>query len=75
MLIFNTLDFSYHASAPLEEASLLARQKIPSAAALKLYTFNFDDFALDDSETLQVRKDCFTSIDCDYLFKFWKCKN
>ncbi len=47
--------FSYHATAPLEEACKLARQKIPSAAALQLYSFTFDDFGLKDCETLQVR--------------------
>lgn len=45
---------SYHAAAPLEDAVRLARQKIPSAAALKLHSFSFDDFGLSDDETLQV---------------------
>lgn len=48
---------SYHASAPVEEATNLARQKIPSAQALRLNAFNFDDFGLDDPETLKVRDD------------------
>ena len=45
---------SYHATAPLDEAVKLARQKIPSAQALKLHSFAFDDFALNDMETVQV---------------------
>ncbi len=45
---------SYHAVAPVREAVALARKKVPSAAALKLNAFDFDDFALSDDETLQV---------------------
>lgn len=50
---------SYHATAPLEEAIQLARQKIPSTAALKLTSFSFDDFSLEDKETLQVQQNQF----------------
>ena len=46
--------FSYHATAALEEAQKLARQKIPSAAALQLHSFSFDDFGLENDEMLQV---------------------
>ena len=46
---------SYHATAPLEDALMLARRKIPSGAALKLHSFSFDDFSLSDEDTLQVR--------------------
>ena len=49
---------SYHATAALEEAQKLARQKIPSAAALQLHSFTFDDFGLENDEMLQVRKHC-----------------
>lgn len=45
---------SYHATAALEDAVKLSRRKIPSAAALKLHSFSFDDFSLNDEETLQV---------------------
>ena len=45
---------SYHATAALEDATKLSRRKIPSAAALKLHSFSFDDFSLSDEETLQV---------------------
>ena len=45
---------SYHATAALEEAQKLARQKIPSAAALQLHSFSFDDFGLENDEMLQV---------------------
>ena len=47
---------SYHATAALEDATKLSRRKIPSAAALKLHSFSFDDFSLSDEETLQVGK-------------------
>lgn len=45
---------SYHATAAYEEAQKLARQKIPSAAALQLHSFTFDDFGLENDEMLQV---------------------
>ena len=45
---------NYHATSPLEDAIKLARMKIPSAAALQLHSFSFDDSTLDDTETLQV---------------------
>ncbi len=45
---------SYHAIAPMRDAVALARRKVPSAAALQLNSFAFDDFALSDDETLQV---------------------
>ena len=48
--------FSYHATAALEEAQKLARQKIPSAAALQLHSFTFDDFGLENDEMLQVKQ-------------------
>ena len=38
----------------MEEAQKLARQKIPSAAALQLHSFSFDDFGLENDEMLQV---------------------
>lgn len=38
----------------MEEAQKLARQKIPSAAALQLHSFTFDDFGLGNDEMLQV---------------------
>eukprot|EP00095_Tigriopus_kingsejongensis_P009245 maker-scaffold495_size155559-snap-gene-0.38 protein:Tk09245 transcript:maker-scaffold495_size155559-snap-gene-0.38-mRNA-1 annotation:"dual 3 -cyclic-amp and -gmp" len=44
---------SYHAAAPLEDGIRLARQKIPSTAALGLSSFRFDDFSLEDNQTLQ----------------------
>ena len=46
--------YSYHATAPLEEALRLARQKIPSAAALQLHSLSFDYFGLSHDETLLV---------------------
>lgn len=49
---------SYHAIAPMKDAVALARKRIPSAAALKLHSFAFDDFALSDGETLKVGKKC-----------------
>ena len=62
LLIFQSKKYhlfcSYHATAALEEAQKLARQKIPSAAALQLHSFTFDDFGLENDEMLQVRKHC-----------------
>ena len=51
-LIYNS---SYHATAPADEALKLTRQKIPSAAALQLKSLSFDDFGLQNDETLQVK--------------------
>ncbi len=45
---------SYHAVAPMRDAVALARKRIPSAKALQLHSFSFDDFALDDAEMMQV---------------------
>ena len=56
---FHDLCYSYHATAALEEAQKLARQKIPSAAALQLHSFTFDDFGLENDEMLQVTKKSF----------------
>ena len=51
-----SISFSYHATAPQDEALKLTRQKIPSAAALQLKSLAFDDFGLQNDETLQVRQ-------------------
>ena len=59
-ICFCDLCYSYHATAALEEAQKLARQKIPSAAALQLHSFTFDDFGLENDEMLQVTKKSFT---------------
>jgi len=59
---------SYHATAALEEAQKLARQKIPSAAALQLHSFTFDDFGLENDEMLQAALRMF--IDLDFLGRF-----
>lgn len=59
---------SYHATAALEEAQKLARQKIPSAAALQLHSFSFDDFGLENDEMLQAALRMF--IDLDFLGRF-----
>ena len=55
LFIYFSKYFSYHATAALEEAQKLARQKIPSAAALQLHSFTFDDFGLENDEMLQVK--------------------
>ena len=60
LICFCDLCYSYHATAALEEAQKLARQKIPSAAALQLHSFTFDDFGLENDEMLQVTKKSFT---------------
>ena len=69
------ISFSYHATAALEEAQKLARQKIPSAAALQLHSFTFDDFGLENDEMLQVRKHCTVarmSKFCPKIEVFWE---
>lgn len=45
---------SYHAAAPIDDAIKLASKVISSAAAIRLQSFSFDDFGLDDDATLQV---------------------
>jgi len=59
---------SYHATAPLEEAVKLSRQKVPSAGALQLRSFQFDDFGLKDGDTLKASLRIL--IDLDLLNKF-----
>ena len=59
---------SYHAAAPIEEASKLKRQKIPSAVALQLQSLSFDDFGLNDDETLQAALRMF--VDLDFTGRF-----
>ena len=58
MLLYKVLldVLSYHATAPLDEAVELSRKKIPSAAVLHLQSFQFDDFSLEDGETLKVSR-------------------
>jgi len=64
---------SYHATAPLEEAVKLSRQKIPSAASLQLHSFQFDDFSLEDGDTLKaslrilIDLDLINRFNIDYL--------
>jgi len=59
---------SYHATAPLEEAVKLSRQRIPSSSALHLQSFQFDDFSLEDSDTLKAALRMF--IDLDLINRF-----
>jgi len=59
---------SYHATAPLEEAVKLSRQKVPSAGSLQLRSFQFDDFGLRDGDTLKASLRML--IDLDLLNKF-----
>ncbi len=54
---------SYHATAPLEDAVKLSKKKIPSAAAMQLQSFTFDDFGLSNDETLEVGMQTDRSID------------
>ena len=65
-----SVSFSYHATAPQDEALKLTRQKIPSAAALQLKSLAFDDFGLQNDETLQVRHSVFKFVSVN-LFLFW----
>ncbi|KAK7066492.1 cGMP-specific 3',5'-cyclic phosphodiesterase [Halocaridina rubra] len=54
---------SYHAAAPREDALRLMKAKIPSAQALKLYDFKFDDFSLDDNGSLKACLRMFLDLD------------
>jgi len=64
---------SYHAIAPLDEAVKLSRQKVPSAASLQLHSFQFDDFSLEDGDTLKaslrmlIDLDLINRFNIDYL--------
>ncbi|CAB4064484.1 PDE11 [Lepeophtheirus salmonis] len=59
---------SYHATAPVEEAIKLSRQKVPSAAALSLHSFSFNYFGLENDETLLASIRMF--IDLDFPGRF-----
>eukprot|EP00096_Caligus_rogercresseyi_P012509 TRINITY_DN5262_c0_g1_i1.p1 TRINITY_DN5262_c0_g1~~TRINITY_DN5262_c0_g1_i1.p1 ORF type:complete len:922 (+),score=274.40 TRINITY_DN5262_c0_g1_i1:425-3190(+) len=59
---------SYHATAPVEEAIKLSRQKVPSAAALSLHSFSFNYFGLENDETLLATIRMF--IDLDFPGRF-----
>lgn len=56
---------SYHATAPAEEANKLKVQRaiIPSAKAYKLYDYRFNDFSLEDEETLKACLRMFLDLD------------
>ncbi|XP_064091745.1 dual 3',5'-cyclic-AMP and -GMP phosphodiesterase 11-like isoform X1 [Macrobrachium nipponense] len=54
---------SYHATAPREDAFRLMKAKVPSAQALKLYDFKFDDFSLDDDGSLKACLRMFLDLD------------
>ena len=60
---------SFHAIAPLDEAVKLSRQRVPSAASLQLHSFQFDDFSLEDTDTLKVNRTVtviyYYDCDCD----------
>ena len=82
LFIYFSKYFSYHATAALEEAQKLARQKIPSAAALQLHSFTFDDFGLENDEMLQVKNKTKKIICCPpthyrqlafFLLIMWVC--
>ncbi|XP_064632499.1 dual 3',5'-cyclic-AMP and -GMP phosphodiesterase 11-like isoform X2 [Lineus longissimus] len=45
---------SYHAIAPVEEAVRFKKLPIPSASFFRLNDYNFNDFTLDDDDTLKA---------------------
>jgi hypothetical protein len=53
---------------------VIFRQKIPSAAALHLHSFQFDDFSLEDGDTLKVLKKTYFKLSMLYKTVFI-CKN
>ena len=69
-LLYNS---SYHATAPADEALKLTRQKIPSAAALQLKSLSFDDFGLQNDETLQVKCNWYSVFSSIYHIPFNLC--
>ncbi|XP_046649494.1 dual 3',5'-cyclic-AMP and -GMP phosphodiesterase 11-like isoform X3 [Daphnia pulicaria] len=54
---------SYHATAPVEEASKLKKAIVPSAIAYRLHDYRFNDFSLEDEETLKACLRMFLDLD------------
>ncbi|KAI9564201.1 hypothetical protein GHT06_007939 [Daphnia sinensis] len=59
---------SYHATAPAEDATKLKKAIIPSAKAYRLHDYRFNDFSLEDEETLKACLRMF--IDLDLIGRF-----
>jgi len=54
---------SYHATAPVEDAIKLRNARILSAKAYRLYDYRFNDFSLEDEETLKACLRMFMELD------------
>ncbi|KAK2720014.1 dual 3',5'-cyclic-AMP and -GMP phosphodiesterase 11-like [Artemia franciscana] len=54
---------SYHATASSEDATKLSSLSVPSAQAYRLYDLKFNDFGLEDPETLQACLRMFMDLD------------
>jgi len=54
---------SYHATAPVEDAVKLRNSRILSAQAYRLYDYRFNDFSLEDEETLKACLRMFMELD------------
>ncbi|CAG0894619.1 unnamed protein product [Cyprideis torosa] len=59
---------SYHASAPVEDSKALAQKTVPSAEHYDLYSFEFSDFGLSDTDTHLAVIRMF--IELDFISKF-----
>jgi len=54
---------SYHATAPVQDAVKLRNSRILSAQAYRLYDYRFNDFSLEDEETLKACLRMFMELD------------
>ncbi|XP_045025389.1 dual 3',5'-cyclic-AMP and -GMP phosphodiesterase 11 isoform X4 [Daphnia magna] len=54
---------SYHATAPAEDATKLKKAIVPSAKAYRLHDYRFNDFSLEDEETLKACLRMFLDLD------------
>ncbi|XP_071105991.1 dual 3',5'-cyclic-AMP and -GMP phosphodiesterase 11-like isoform X1 [Haliotis cracherodii] len=54
---------SYHAIAPIEEAHRLRKLSIPSSTHYNLLDYKFNDFLLDDDDTLKATIRMFTDLE------------
>lgn len=59
---------SYHATAQAEETEKLKSAVIPTVQEMKLQEYDFNDFLLDDDETLRGTIRMF--LECDIMNKF-----
>ncbi|XP_017783345.1 PREDICTED: dual 3',5'-cyclic-AMP and -GMP phosphodiesterase 11 isoform X3 [Nicrophorus vespilloides] len=54
---------SYHATASLDDAQRLRKMRVPSAANFRLHEFTFDDYIMNDDETITACIRMFLDLD------------